>query len=131
MNVETAFKIAKTQETKLSKIIRTAKDYFDANNSDRMGFPYGEVDIQFQELLEDLELTEREKDLVFISHFFNYAWKVVHISWFALKEFGNQNERDTVIKVFETLKKYGMEEKLLKNGSFTITEKTFYKMANK
>jgi hypothetical protein len=130
MNVETAFKIAATEETKLSKIISVARSYYIMNNSDAVGFPYGEVDIQYQSLLEDLELTEREKDIIYINHFFYYAWKVVHISWFKLKEFGNQTETDTTINVYELMKKYGMQKKLLTNGSFTITEKTFYKMSN-
>lgn len=90
----------------------------------KLDLGYAQVDIEYQRFLEQVELSERERDLIYISHFFNSAWKTIHITFLSLKEQPSELSLHQVKKVFEYLNKYNLQH-LLYNK---LSEKQFLKI---
>lgn len=93
----------------------------------RLNLGYSPVDIAFQRFLEQSYLSEREKDMITISHFFNGAWKTIHITIIAMKETPTPYSAEQVIKIYTILEKYNLQH-LLYNK---LSEKQFLKIYNK
>lgn len=101
---------------------------FSDNLDHRLNLGYSPVDIDYQRFLEQANLSEREKDVIFISHFFNGAWKTIHITFVAMKEQPTPSSVEQVRKVFSILDKYNLQHLLYNKMSANQFLKVLKKM---
>lgn len=93
----------------------------------RLNLGYSPVDIAFQRFLEQANLSQREKDMITISHFFNSAWKTIHLTVIAMKEAPTPYSVEQLIKIYTLLEKYNLQHLLYGK----LTEKQFIKIYKK
>jgi hypothetical protein len=96
-------------------------------NDHKIDLGFGQVDIDFTQTIEKFKLSDREKDLLYISQFFHNAWKTLHISLALKLDQPSPYALEVCYNVFKRLKFYGLEYQLLK----TISEKRFLQLLKK
>jgi hypothetical protein len=123
MTPESALQLAQFQDPNgsMSSLLRLAFDIYKQNNHSSYSFPYGEVDFLFQEFIEEADLSQREKDLIYISNFFHYSWKTLHLGIIFENRKPNEYEVDTILKTFYALTRLNLQNKLLMNDNVLIT----------
>lgn len=85
-----------------------------------------EQDIRFSQFMEEVVQTQREKDLVYVSHFFHKAYSTLFITVQAMNERPSPADIDEVQQVYRALCRLGHRE-LLTNGLLPSTIKNYIK----
>lgn len=85
----------------------------------------GSVDIAFQQFLEQAGLSNREKDLLYISNFFNTAYLLLHVDVKIHKKQLTSNEASYIKEVYQKLKKLGLDHLLIKDFGLKKFNKLF------
>ncbi|MDD5151764.1 MAG: hypothetical protein PHC28_15015 [Flavobacterium sp.] len=85
---------------------------YDTENLNGTLHRYGKCDIEFQKFLETLQ-TQREKDLIYISNFFHFAWNTIHIKYLCLNEDFSAYDLSITKSVFNALDRQGIIQLLL------------------
>lgn len=85
------------------------------------------VDISFQKFLDNANLSERERDMIYLSQFFHPAYNTLHLT--IRCSFGDLNPYwvNLMYSVYNTLVKYNLENHLLED----LTIKDFNKIIKK
>jgi len=72
-------------------------------NDDRHVF--GQDDIAFQRCIEKVVLSQRDKDLMYITNFFYFAWKTIHIKYICHGEELNNYDFEITQNIFMALQR--------------------------
>ncbi len=112
------------EELRLGDRLEDMKKLCEINNIKNRLAP---VDISFQQFLDDANLSEREKDMIYLSQFFHSAYSTLHITIIAGYGELNPYWADLMYSVYNKLIKYGLEKHMLRN----LTVKDFNKIINK
>lgn len=112
---ETAIMMATCElgSTKLSENLRYAKHIFDINNNRNGIFAFSQQDINFHSILEIVPKDQRERDIIYISHFYHNAYSDINISWHVCKNQLNDAEVETINKVVECMNQLNVDVNLL------------------
>lgn len=115
ISVQTAISLAQTlsETSKISELFQAAKDIFDQNNSGCDVFPLSQQDINFQIILEELNLTQRERDVIYITTFFHSAYTTLNISWYICKDIISDVDKERILQCHACLIRLGLDENLL------------------
>jgi hypothetical protein len=126
LTAEVAIKIS--QHEKFDNYSDSMQYVYDITGNDhKIDLGFGQVDIDFTQTIEKFKLSDREKDLLYISQFFHHAWKTLHISLALKLDTPSPYALEVCYDVFKRLKNYGLEYQLLK----TISEKKFLQLLKK
>lgn len=102
------------KNSKLSTIFREAKNIFDTNKSNTCDvFPLLNQDINYQQIIDDLNLNMRECDIVYLTHFYHAAYTIINISHYAMKEVISDIDKKRVIEVDACIQRLGLDRNLL------------------
>ncbi len=82
-----------------------------------------EQDIRFSQFMEEVVETQREKDLIYVSHFFHKAYITLFVTVQAMKEEPSPASIDEVRKVYQALTRLAYSELLTDGLSPEILEK--------
>jgi len=107
------------QPTSYSDTMRLANGYFKQMYKDVWHTAFSEKDIQFVKFYEQMKLTDREKDLLYVSEFFHAAFTTLHVTILTLGEQPSPSAVIELTKTFETMQRLGAEDVLL-NDRITI-----------
>lgn len=97
--------------------LRLAKRIFEINNQNKSTpFFLSNQDINFLKIFEILDLSDRERDIMFISTYYHTCYIDYNISIKIMKECIPQVAVDRLIKMYEILRRYEMESMLFADG---------------
>jgi len=97
--------------------LRLAKRIFEINNQNKSTpFFLSNQDINFLKIFEILNLSNRERDIMFISTYYHICYIDYNISIKIMKECIPQVAVDRLLKMYETLGRYGMVSMLFADG---------------
>ena len=104
----------------LSEHMEYSNWYYKQINKNDWHIPFQDKDIQFVKLFEQLECTERERDIVYLSQFFHPAYTTLHVTILGSGETPSPGSIDELVRVYETLVRLGASRLLLnyKLGKF-------------
>lgn len=107
--------------------LRKAKEMFESNSSEK--FTLSNRDLNFLEIFHIMNLSQREKDIVFISEFFHEAYYNYNKQVLLLGEKLSNMEIDRLIQVYQRLKTYNLLNFLFEDGE-VVDFKLFKKQIN-
>ena len=87
--------------------------YYKQINKHDWHIPFPDKDIQFVKLFEQLNCSERERDIVYVSQFFPAAYNTLHVTILRLGETPSPGSIDELVRVYETLVRLGASRLLL------------------
>lgn len=97
--------------------LRLAKRIFEINNQNKSTpFFLSNQDINFLKIFEILDLSDRERDIMFISTYYHTCYIDYNISIKIMKECIPQVAVDRLLKMYEILRRYEMESMLFADG---------------
>lgn len=117
ISIETCAKLAEINLDENAPIyskLREIKNTFEINNA-VVCQDIPDQDINFVEIIERMNLSKREKDLIFICQFYNSCYIDYNITLKVLKEDITDVAADRLLKMYKILKKYGFLNLLLKD----------------
>jgi hypothetical protein len=107
--------------------LRKAKEMFESNSSEK--FTLSNRDLNFLEIFHIMNLSQREKDIVFISEFFHEAYYNYNKQVLLLGKKLSNMEIDRLIQVYQRLKTYNLLKFLFEDGE-VVDFKLFKKQIN-
>lgn len=107
--------------------LRKAKEMFESNSSEK--FTLSNRDLNFLEIFHIMNLSQREKDIVFISEFFHEAYYNYNKQVLLLGKKLSNMEIDRLIQVYQKLKTYNLLKFLFEDGE-VVDFKLFKKQIN-
>ena len=120
ISIETCAKLAEINLDENAPIyskLREIKNTFEINNA--VACPdISDQDINFIEIIERMNLSKREKDLIFICQFYHSCYIDYNITLKVLKEDISDVAADRLLKMYKILKKYGFLNLLLKDECY-------------
>ena len=113
MSPETALKLAEDEigyDASPSKKLRVAKEIFDNNKlKDRfVSFTVSDQDINFLEIFEILDVSERERDIIYISNFYHRCYFEYNITLNIMNEDLSPVSINQLIEMYDRLEKYNL-----------------------
>lgn len=109
--------------------LRLAKRIFQINNHRADTFLLSDQDINFLKIFEILDLSDRERDIMFISTYYHTCYIDYNISIKIMKECIPQVAVDRLLKMYDVLNKYGVLNFLFSDGEVVSFEE-FHKIIN-
>ena len=97
----------------LSEHMEQSNQYYKLMNNGDWHIPFPDKDIQFVKLFEQLNCSERERDIVYVSQFFPAAYNTLHVTILRLGETPSPGSIDELVRVYETLVRLGASRLLL------------------
>jgi hypothetical protein len=94
------------------EVMRAANEIGKANCMD---LPFAEQDIRYAEFMEKFVMSQKEKDIVYVSHFFHKAYSTIFITIMLMRKEPTKNEREEIQKVASALRRLGNIELLTKD----------------
>lgn len=132
MDSQTALKLTYLEDNSddltVTGRLRLAKEIFSNNNSNT-NFSLSDQDINLMEMVELLDLTEREKGIIYISQFYHACYSDYNISIGTLGESLSPVAIDRLIKMYDILNAHGLLKFLFANGEVVPIEE-FIKIIN-
>ena len=126
LTAEVAIELSKLEKFhNYSDNMQNVYDNTDKNHKLNLG--YGQIDIDFTKCFEEFKLSDREKDLLYISQFFHHAWKTLHLDLKMKFDNPSSYSLDVCYNVYARLQNYNLAYKLLKE----LSEKQFLKLLKK
>lgn len=107
--------------------LRKAKEMFESNSSEK--FTLSNRDLNFLEIFHIMNLSQREKDIVFISEFFHEAYYNYNKQVLLFGKKLSNMEIDRLIQVYQRLKTYNLLKFLFEDGE-VVDFKLFKKQIN-
>jgi len=107
--------------TKASDMMEYSNSYYRQINPREWDIPFADKDIQYVKLFEQLDCTDREKDIMFISNFFHSVYVTLHVTILALGERPSPGSLIELKRAFDVLQRLDAVETLL-NGKITTEE---------
>lgn len=123
MTPELAFKLTKKENQLLSEWITSAKELYESNSNDIIGFPYSNGDIAYLRFTEEANLSDREIDMMYVSNFFNKAYITLHLTIRTLRGHVSPSDSKILTTTYNILEKYNLEHCLLEG----LTKKQYQK----
>jgi hypothetical protein len=135
-----AIEIAQKKSNSLSETMRSANDQLHITTNDKIEYikPFNNVEIAYQSMLEVLQLSQRESDLIVISNFFEHAYRTLHNELQvrltgSYGPFGRPSMHSVYIleKIYNLSKQYNLTNILLENfENYTLTDKQYTFLIN-
>lgn len=120
MDSHTALKLAYLEhvpgEMSASDRLRLAKRIFQGNNHRADTFLLSDQDINFLKIFEVLDLSDRERDIMFITTYYHTCYSDYNITVKVTKDGLPQVAVDRLLKMYETLERYGIVSMLFADG---------------
>lgn len=121
MDSQTALKLSymENDDAELSGAdrLRLAKRIFEINNLNKSTpFFLSNQDINFLKIFEILDLSDRERDIMFITTFYHTCYIEYNITINIMKEGIPQVAVDRLLKMYDVLNKYGILNFLFTDG---------------
>ncbi len=112
MKKDTAITVATMEageDEEMNVTMRRANEIFRQNSND-WNLPFAQVDIEYTTFVDHLmvEGTQRERDLVYVAHFFHGAWKILHIDVLVQNRDVGDRDKEVVIGVHQALSRLGL-----------------------
>lgn len=110
ISIETCAEIAKidlNESLSAYDVLKKTKDIFHMYNTGSV-CNISNQDINFIGIIESLDLTEREKDIMFISNFYHSCYTDYNISLIIMKEKLSDIAIERLIKMYDILTKYSL-----------------------
>lgn len=123
MTPEIALSLTKKENQSLSEWIKSAKEVYESNVDDIIGFPYSNGDIAYLRFTEEANLSDREMDMVYISNFFNQAYVTLHLTIRTLRGHVSPSDIKILTTTYDILESYNLEHCLLEG----LTKKQYQK----
>jgi len=105
-----------------SETMSLTNQYYKQNNPNSWDQPFADKDIQFTKLFELVELTEREKDIMYVSNFFHSSYTILHVKILTLGDEPSPTDIYELKRTFSALTRLGALDTLLNSK---ITEYEF------
>lgn len=109
--------------------LRLAKRIFEINNHRADTFLLSDQDINFLKIFEILDLSDRERDIMFISTYYHTCYIDYNITINIMKDCIPQVAVDRLLKMYDVLNKYGVLNFLFSDGEVVSFEE-FHKIIN-
>lgn len=77
--------------------------YYKQINKNDWHIPFQDKDIQFVKLFEQLECTERERDIVYLSSFFHPSYTTLHVTILGLGETPSPGSIVDLVRTYDAL----------------------------
>lgn len=133
MDSHTALKLAYLEhghdDMSASDRLRLAKRIFQINNHHADTFLLSDQDINFLKIFELLDLSNRERDIMFISTYYHTCYIDYNITINIMKDCIPQVAVDRLLKMYDVLNKYGVLNFLFSDGKVVSFEE-FHKIIN-
>lgn len=98
---------------KTSKILREAKELFDINNGNDGIFSVLPQDINFHEILENLNLSQRERDILYLTQFFHEAYTSINVTYYVMRDSISPVGLERIYNVHECMQRLNLDSNLL------------------
>ena len=89
--------------------------YYKQINKHDWHIPFQDKDIQFVKLFEQLECTERERDIVYLSQFFHPAYTTLHVTILGSGETPSPGSIVDLVRTYDALTRLDLAYLLLNN----------------
>ena len=104
----------------LSAAMNAVNDLCDANGQLRK---FVEVDIQFQTFLDRMDLTQKERDLIYVANFFYRAYQILHVDIAVHSVTPSPYDINVIKQTYASLVRLGQEFTLTNNLRKTLIKK--------
>lgn len=101
-----------------SETMSLSNQYYKQNNPNSWDQPFADKDVQFTKLFELVELTQREKDIMYASNFFHSSYTILHVKILTLGDEPSATDIYELKRTFSALTRLGALDTLL-NGKIT------------
>ena len=101
-----------------SETMSLTNQYYKQNNPNSWDQPFADKDVQFTKLFELIELTQREKDIMYASNFFHSSYTILHVKILTLGDEPSPADIYELKRTFSALTRLGALDTLL-NGKIT------------
>lgn len=120
INVATELSSSLSEPKTASEHMEYSNWYYKQINKNDWNIPFQDKDIQFVKLFEQLECTERERDIVYLSSFFHSSYTTLHVTILALGETPSPGLIADLVKTYDALERLDLIHLLLndKIGKF-------------
>jgi hypothetical protein len=107
--------------TSKSETMELTNKYYKQTNTNLWDQPFADNDIQFTKLFEIVELTQREKDIMYVSNFFHSSYTTLHVKILTLGDKPTEVDIYELKRTFSALTRLNCLDVLL-NGKITEYE---------
>jgi hypothetical protein len=107
--------------TSKSQTMELTNQYYKQNNPNSWDQPFADKDVQFTKLFDIVELTQREKDIMYVSNFFHSSYTILHVKILTLGDEPTETDIYELKRTFSALTRLGCLDVLL-NGKITEYE---------
>jgi hypothetical protein len=104
-----------------SQTMELTNKYYKQTNPNLWDQPFADNDIQFTKLFEIVELTQREKDIMYVSNFFHSSYTTLHVKILTLGDKPTEVDIYELKRTFSALTRLNCLDVLL-NGKITEYE---------
>ena len=101
------------QPKSMSQTMEQTNSYYTQIKPNNWDKPFLSKDIQFVKFFELMNMTDREKDLLYVANSFHPAYVTLHVTILTLKEHPHPYSLNELQRVFETMKRLNSEHILL------------------
>ena len=108
--------------TSKSQTMELTNQYYKQNNPNSWDQPFADKDVQFTKLFDIVELTQREKDIMYVSNFFHSSYTILHVKILTLGDEPTETDIYELKRTFSALTRLGCLDVLLNDK---ITEYEF------
>jgi hypothetical protein len=107
--------------TSKSETMELTNKYYKQTNPNLWDQPFADKDIQFTKLFQIVELTQREKDIMYVSNFFHSSYTTLHVKILTLGDKPTEVDIYELKRTFSALTRLNCLDVLL-NGKITEYE---------
>jgi hypothetical protein len=89
--------------TSKSQTMELTNQYYKQNNPNSWDQPFADKDVQFTKLFDIVELTQREKDIMYVSNFFHSSYTILHVKILTLGDEPTETDIYELKRTFSSL----------------------------